>query len=76
MPIPRFRTPLARSRPGRPFTPDDMELAAGFANQACLALELAEARTHTLSLLVGQTHCRTYVPTYVSVDMGTPTSQP
>ena len=35
---------LARIR-GRPaFTPDDLELAAGFANQAAVAIELAAAR--------------------------------
>ena len=35
---------LARTRGRTAFTPDDLELAAGFANQAAVAIELAEAR--------------------------------
>ena len=35
---------LARTRGRTAFTPDDLELAAGFANQAAIAIELAEAR--------------------------------
>ena len=35
---------LARIHGRAAFTPDDLELAAGFANQAAVAIELAEAR--------------------------------
>ena len=35
---------LARTRGRTAFTPDDLELAAGFANQAAVAIELAAAR--------------------------------
>jgi signal transduction histidine kinase len=35
---------LARTRGRAAFTPDDLELAAGFANQAAVAIELAAAR--------------------------------
>ena len=35
---------LARTRGRAAFTPDDLDLAAGFANQAAVAIELAEAR--------------------------------
>ena len=35
---------MARIRGRAAFTPDDLELAAGFANQAAVAIELADAR--------------------------------
>ncbi|SOD70887.1 histidine kinase [Jatrophihabitans sp. GAS493] len=43
---------LVRARDRPPFTPVDLELAAAFASQAALALDLAEARLHQQRMML------------------------
>ncbi|SDI87961.1 Histidine kinase [Frankineae bacterium MT45] len=43
---------LVRSHERPPFTPVDLELAAAFASQAALALDLAEARLHQQRMML------------------------